>query len=118
MRCARTSRQAAVHFLWGLRIVLLPFVVGFILAFLLLPIVRWLEKHLPTTGKNPKLQRISVIVVMYLLSLAVIGLVVFYIVPLVGKDLGTLTQAASQIIPNSLDTIRQWLESIPLLSNP
>ena len=107
--------------LWVLRSVLLPFIVGFILAYLLLPIIRWVEKHIPGAGKKPKhkqLKRISIIVVVYLLSLAVIGLVVLYIITLVGQALGTLTQDASQIIPNGLDTIKQWLKSIPLLSNP
>ena len=107
--------------LWVLRNVLLPFVVGFILAYVLLPIIRWVERHLPRTGKKPKLRqliRISIIAVVYLLSLAVIGLLVFYIVTVVGKAFGTLTQDASQIIPNGLDTITKWLKSIPLLSNP
>lgn len=104
-----------------LQSVLLPFIVGFIFAYLLLPIIRWVEKHLPGAGKKPKLKqlkRISIIVVVYLLSLAVIGLVIFSTVTLVGKALETLTQDASQIIPNGLDTIKQWLKSIPLLSNP
>jgi predicted PurR-regulated permease PerM len=107
--------------LWVLRSVLAPFIVGFILAYLLLPIIRWVEKRLPGTGKEAKqkqLIRISVIVVVYLLTLAVIGLLVFYIVTLVGKAFGTLAQDASQIIPNGLDAITQWLKSIPLLSNP
>ncbi len=30
------------------------FIVGFILAYLLLPIIRWVEKHLPGAGKKPK----------------------------------------------------------------
>jgi predicted PurR-regulated permease PerM len=107
--------------LWVLRSVFLPFIVGFILASLLLPIIRWVEKHLTDVSKKPKLKqlkRISIIVVVYLLSLAVIGLVIFYIITLVGQALGTLTQDASQIIPNGLYTIKQWLKSIPLLSNP
>jgi len=55
--------------LWVLRSVLLPFIVGFILAYLMLPIIRWVEKRLPGAGKKPKLKqlkRISIIVVVYL----------------------------------------------------
>jgi predicted PurR-regulated permease PerM len=107
--------------LWVLRSALLPFIVGFILAGLLLPIVRWVEKRLPGAGKKPKLKqlkRIAIIMVVYLLSLAIIGLIIFYIITVVGKALGTLTQGASQIIPNGLYTIKQWLKSIPLLSDP
>ena len=36
--------------LWALRSVLLPFIVGFILAYLMLPIIRWVEGHLPGSG--------------------------------------------------------------------
>jgi len=107
--------------LWVLRSVLLPFILGLILAYLLLPIIRWIEKHLPGAGKKPKLKqlkRITIIVVVYLLSLVVIGLIVFYTITLVGKAMGNLTQDASQIIPNGLYTIKQWLKSIPLLSTP
>ena len=111
----------AFWLLWAMRSVLQPFDIGFILAYLLLPIIRWVEKHLLGAGGKPKLKqlkRISIIVVVYLLSLAIIGALIFYIVTIVGKAFGTLTQDASQIIPNGLDTIAQWLKSIPLLSNP
>jgi predicted PurR-regulated permease PerM len=107
--------------LWVLKGVLLPFVVGFLLAYLLLPTIRWVERHLPIAGKKPKLRqlrRVSVLAVVYLLALAVIGLAVFYVVTTVGRAFGTLTQDASQIIPNGLYTVKEWLKSIPLLSSP
>src|SRR4030042_4351565 len=84
--------------IWILRSVLLPFIIGFILAVLLLPIIRWVEKRLPGAGKKPKLKqlkRISIIVIVYLLSLAVIGLLIFYTITLVVNALGNLTQGVS-----------------------
>ena len=110
-----------VLMIWGLRSVLLPFMVGGLLAYLILPVIRWVEKRLPGAGKKPKLQqlkRISLITVSYLLSLAVISLVMFYIITIGGKALGALIQDASQTIPNGLNTIKQWLKSIPMLSDP
>lgn len=107
--------------LWVLRSVFLPFIVGFILAYLILPLIRLVEKHLVGKGKRSKLiqlKRVTLILFVYLLSLAIIVIVVFYIINLVSKAIGSLTQDASQIIPNGLDTITQWLKSIPLLSNP
>jgi predicted PurR-regulated permease PerM len=100
---------------------MLPFIVGFILASLLLPIIRWVEKRLTGTGKKPKLKqlkRISIILIVYVLSLVVIGLIVFYTITLVGQAFGTLTQNTSQIIPNALDMIKQWLKSLKILSSP
>ncbi|NLE08748.1 MAG: AI-2E family transporter [Dehalococcoidales bacterium] len=106
---------------WSLRNVLLPFIVGLILASLMLPIIRWVEKRLPGAGKKPKrkqLKRISIIVIVYFLSLVVLGLLIFYSINLIGKAMGTLTQDAAQILPNGLYTIKQWLKSIPFLSSP
>jgi predicted PurR-regulated permease PerM len=98
----------------------MPFVIGFILAYLLLPVIRWIEKRLPDTGRKPKLRqakRITIILIVYLLSLAVISLLVFYIVTLIGQSLGTIKEDVSRFIPNGLDTIKEWLKSVPLLSN-
>jgi predicted PurR-regulated permease PerM len=107
--------------LWTLRSVLLPFIIGLILAYLLLPIIRWVEKHLHGVGKKPRLKqlkRVSIILIVYLLSLGVIGLVIFYLITIVGEAIGTLAQSVSQIIPNSLEAIQNWLKTISLLDNP
>ena len=107
--------------LWGLRSVLLPFIVGFILAYVLLPIIKWVEKRLTGVGKKPKhkqLIRVSIIVVVYLLTLAIIGLITFYTITVIGKSMVSMGQDAPQIIPNALAAIKHWLKSIPLLSSP
>lgn len=105
--------------IWVLQSVLLPFIVGFILASFLLPIIHWVENHLPGAGKRPKLKklkRIVIILVVYVLSVAVIGLIIIYIITLVDRALGTLTHDAAQIIPNGLTAVTQWLKSLPILS--
>ena len=105
--------------IWALRNVLMPFIIGFILAYLLLPIIRWIEKHLVgTSGKLKQLKRISIIVIVYLLSLVIFGGIIFYIVIVINKTFGTLTQDTSKVIPNGLAAIVQWLKSIPFLSKP
>ncbi len=98
---------------------LLPFIIGFILASLLLPVIHRVEKHLPGAGRKPKfkqLKRIAIIAVVYILFLAVIGLVLFYVTTIVGRSIETLTQDASRIIPNGLAAITQWLKSLEILS--
>ena len=76
--------------IWALRNVLIPFIVGFILAYLLLPIIRWVEKHLVGASGKPRLKqlkRISIIVVVYLLSLVVIGgVIALLFAPQSGKE--------------------------------
>lgn len=107
--------------IWILRSVLLPFIVGLILAYLLLPIIRWVEKHLLKPNEKPKikqLKRIAIVLIIYLLSLIIIGLVVFYIITIASKAVGNLVQNAQQTLPNGMATITNWLKSLKILSNP
>lgn len=107
--------------LWLMRNVFLPFVVGFILAALFLPIIDWVEKRLPVLSKKPKLKqfrRITVIIVVYLLCMAFIVLILFYAVSIIGTALVVLTQESSQITSSGLNTIKSWLNAIPGLSTP
>jgi predicted PurR-regulated permease PerM len=104
--------------LWVMRNVLMPFVVGFIVAYLLLPIIRWFERHLPGKRSKSRLKRVSIILAVYLVALAVLGLLAFYTITLVSRALVSLTQDASQIIPNALDTVSRTLKSLPILSSP
>jgi predicted PurR-regulated permease PerM len=103
---------------WALLTVLLPFIVGFILAFELLPLIRWVEKRFPHPDRHPQLKRIATVVVIYLIALAVIVLGVFYIISAMGKSLLALAQNAPQMIPNGLAMLKPWLKSIPLLRSP
>ena len=107
--------------IWILRSVLLPFIVGLILAYLLLPIIRWVEKHLLKPNEKPKikqLKRIAIVLIIYLLSLIIIGLVVFYIITIASKAVGNLVQNAQRTLPNGMATITNWLKSLKILSNP
>jgi len=107
--------------IWALRNVLLPFIVGFILAYLLLPIIRWVEKHLLKPNEKPRIKqfkRIAIILIIYLLSLIIVGLVIFYIITIGSKALGNLLQDAPQTIPNGLASVTHWLKSLKILSNP
>ena len=86
-----------------------------------LPIIRWIEKRLPGAGRRPKLKqlkRISIILVAYFLVVAVIGLIGFYMITVVGKSLLSMAQDAPEIIPNGLAAITQWVKSFPMLSSP
>ena len=107
--------------IWTLRNVLLPFIVGLILAYLLLPVIRWVEKRLLKPNEKPKikqLKRIAIILIIYLLSIIIIGLAVFYIFTIASKAIGNLLQNAPQTIPDGLAAITNWLKSLKILSNP
>ena len=88
---------------------------------MLLPIIRWVEKHLLKPNEKPKikqLKRIAIVLIIYLLSLIIIGLVVFYIITIASKAVGNLVQNAQQTLPNGMATITNWLKSLKILSNP
>jgi len=107
--------------LWVWRSVLLPFVLGFIFAYLLLPIIRWLEKRLTSKSKRPRFRnfmRIITIVIVYLLALAIVGLLIFYVINATGNAINDFQGDVTQLIPNGLDTIRNWVKSLPFLSSP
>jgi predicted PurR-regulated permease PerM len=106
--------------LWILRGVLLPFVLGFIFAYLLLPIVRWIERHLPGSQKRRKLSqflRIFTIFIVYIIAIAIVGLLVFYIISTISDAINTISAGANQVIPGALDTIKSWLVSLPFLDS-
>lgn len=107
--------------IWIFRSVLLPFVIGLIFAYILLPFVHWIEKRLPVPGRRYKLAnflRISTILIVYLFIMGVLGLLVFYIVTIARESINNIQTDASNIIPNGLGAIKNWVKSLPFLSNP
>ena len=105
-------------FLWILRTVFMPFIVGLILAYLLLPMIRWIEKRLPGAGRKTQLKRISIIAGIYILALVIIGLIVFYVIAIMGKSLVSMVQDVPQMIPNGLEALTKWLKSLAIFSSP
>lgn len=106
--------------LWAFRGILMPFVIGFIIAYLLLPIIRWVEKRVPVPGRKKtlrKLIRFLAILVIYILVLGIIGLLIFYLVNIIIDAVGTIKLNTSKILPNGLDTVKNWLKALPFLSN-
>jgi predicted PurR-regulated permease PerM len=104
--------------LWALRSVFLPFILGFIFAYLLMPVIKWIEKHLP--GKKQRFKRILrtiTIVIVYVLAIAIVGLVVFYLITAIMNAFSTITIDTSQLIPNGLNAIKNWIKSLPFLSS-
>lgn len=73
--------------LWAARGVLLPYVLGLVLAYFLLPLVNWLDRHMPHRLKGWQIARPLAILLTYLLLLAIVGGVVAFIVPLLNQQI-------------------------------
>ncbi|MBM3118298.1 MAG: AI-2E family transporter [Chloroflexi bacterium] len=94
--------------LYVFRSVLLPFICGLVLAYLLYPIVSWLERKLPGQGKWLSTRRAGLVVFIFIVLLALIGLLAFYIIMGVVSSFSILIQNAPQYFSEGLDTVREW----------
>ncbi len=69
--------------IWAARNVLLPYLLGLVLAYLLLPLVNWLDNHMPARFQAWRVARPLAIIVTYLLLIALITAIIAFFVPLV-----------------------------------
>jgi len=98
--------------LWIFWRVLLPFIVGLILAYLLYPLIAWLEKKLPGQGRWSSARRTSLITVIFIIALVLVALFIFYILTGVVSSFSTLLKNAPQYFTQGLKTVQGWLHSI------
>lgn len=78
--------------LWVARQVLLPFILGLVLAYLLLPLVNWLERHMPAWLQGGKTARAIAILLTYLLLFILISGIMAFFVPLVVEQVNILIE--------------------------
>jgi predicted PurR-regulated permease PerM len=96
--------------LYVFRSVMLPFICGLILAYLLYPIVSWLERRLPGKSRWLSARRASLIAGLFIIILVVVGLFTFYIITGVVSSFSILLKNAPQYFSEGLQTLRGWLE--------
>jgi predicted PurR-regulated permease PerM len=94
-----------------LRSVLLPFICGLVLAYLLYPIVSWLERKLPVKSRWLSARRASLIAGLFIVILVVVGVLAFYIATGVASSFSLLIKNAPQYFSEGLQTLRGWFES-------
>lgn len=92
--------------------VLLPFICGLILAYLLYPLISWLEKKLPVQGRWSSARRTSLIALIFIVILVVVGLLTFYIITGVVSSFSILIKNAPQYLTEGLSTFHDWFNSI------
>jgi predicted PurR-regulated permease PerM len=93
---------------WKFISVLLPFIFGLIIAYLLLPVIRWLEKHLPGGKKHPGAKRISIIIGVYFAALIIVAAALFYAFTVIRSSTADLWQA----LPQSISSITDWVQDL------
>jgi predicted PurR-regulated permease PerM len=104
-----------ILFLWILyllRIVVLPFAVGLVLAYLMMPMIWWLEKKLPPRHKWPGFRRIIAVLITFLLLIAILGAFGYVVVTAVIDATVRLIENAPAIIANSIYRVQQWIDGV------
>ena len=96
--------------IYAFRSVIFPFAIGLILAYLLLPVIRWTEKRLPRQGRLVKTKRVSLILLLFVVMLGLVGLLSFFVVSAVINAFSVLINNAPQYISWSLLRIQEWAE--------
>lgn len=103
-----------VWIIWKLISVVLPFLIGLIIAYLLLPIVRWLEKHLPGRKKHLGAKRISIIIGIYFVGLIMIAGMVFYLYTAISSSTSLLWQNLPQLISDIVAQVQGFMAAVRL----
>ncbi len=83
--------------IWAARNVLFPYLLGLVLAYLLLPLVNWLDDHMPKRLHDVGVARPLSIVLTYLLLIALVAGIIAFFVPLVVDQINVLVQNWPQL---------------------
>ena len=100
---------------WALytwRMALLPFMVGLLLAYLLMPIVKWTEAVMPISDKHARARRLLSTLLVIFVFLGAIALVIIFIVSAIIHGSTALLNNASQIITSFGAKVTQWSHDV------
>ncbi|OGO41891.1 MAG: hypothetical protein A2137_05235 [Chloroflexi bacterium RBG_16_58_8] len=99
-----------VLYLW--RTFVLPFAIGLILAYLLLPLVNWLERKLPPRNRRPGFRRVVAVIIAFLVLVALLGGFVYVLVTTVIDASMKLVDSAPYFIGQSVLRVQQWFQGV------
>ena len=104
-----------ILFLWILyllRTFILPFATGLVLAYLLMPVVLWLEERIPPRRKWPDFRRVVSVLIAFVILVGIVGAFGYFIVSTVVEASLTLLESAPYFISQSLENIQEWFNDI------
>ena len=94
--------------LYALRTAIFPFVLGLVLAYLLLPVISWAERRLPRQGKWLQTKRVSLIILTFIIILGLVGFFSYFIVTAVINAFSVIVQNAPEYISAGLLRLQEW----------
>lgn len=96
--------------------VLIPFVVGILIAYLLMPMVHWFEKIIPLKGDKQKAKRIISVTVIFILLFIVVILFVTYVGAMIVGASGEFMSKIPQFISLGVDNMGSWVDNFKLIA--
>ena len=98
--------------LYWLRMFILPFAIGLAFAYLLRPVVRWLERHIPPRHKWPRFRRVAAVILSFLMLLILIGGFIYLVASAVVNAAVELVDSAPYFLSQSIYQVQQWIDNI------
>jgi predicted PurR-regulated permease PerM len=104
-----------ILFIWLLylfRTVILPFAAGMVLAYLMMPLVLWLETKLPPRRRWPTFRRVISVLIAMILLVAIVGSFAYFVVTAVKDATVSLLESAPSLIGQSLVELQEWFNDV------
>ena len=92
--------------------VLIPFLVGILLAYLLFPLVTWLERILPPKGKSKSSKRIIAVIIVFILFTLLLLAFIVYIGAAIISASSALMIKAPDFATKSMARASEWLTAL------
>jgi predicted PurR-regulated permease PerM len=92
--------------LYVARAALFPYVLGLVVAYLMLPLVNLLDRHMPRLLQKRRMARPLAILLVYLVGLVILAGVIAFVVPLVGDQATSLWDAREELIQTGYDLVQ------------
>jgi predicted PurR-regulated permease PerM len=92
--------------------VLIPFLVGILLAYLLFPLVTWLERILPPRGKSKSFKRVIAVIIVFILFTLLLVAFIVYIGAAIVSASAALINKAPEFVTSGTAQVSHWLTAI------
>jgi predicted PurR-regulated permease PerM len=97
---------------YAFRGALFPFILGLVVAHLVMPAILRIEERLPARNKWVTAKRIYLVLGFFVLVLALVGTLGMYVVTALMDASRDLLGSAPELLSSALESIQDWLESI------
>lgn len=96
--------------LWQVRDALTPFLLGLVIAYLILPLVNLVQRYLPQAAQGRRFTRPLAIMIVYLFIILLIAGAIATVVPPIVDQLASLDEITSKLSENATKFLEQGLE--------